>query len=182
MGKVLDAWTEELREWVVAQRLFFVATAPLSREGHINCSPKGGDCFRLLDDDTAAYVDLTGSGIETIAHIQENGRIVLMFCAMVGPPRIVRIHGLGEVVYPSHADFSRLVEAFDSPVGARAIIRVKIERLSTSCGYSVPIYDFVGQRDTLDRWAQKKGPEGLCTYRQCKNRKSIDGLPGYRES
>ncbi|HUF60636.1 MAG TPA: pyridoxamine 5'-phosphate oxidase family protein [Verrucomicrobiales bacterium] len=179
MGKLYDALTPDLRAWLGRQRIFFVATAPLSVSGHVNCSPKGGDTFRVVGEREAAYLDLTGSGIETAAHVQENGRIVLMFCAFEGPPKIVRVHGEGEVIYPEDSRFAGLAQEFGSHRGVRAIIRVSITRISDSCGYSVPLYAFIGDRDALDRWAQQKGDDGLAAYRQEKNRASIDGVPGY---
>src|SRR6266481_3043098 len=109
MGKLYESLRPELADWLAEQKVFFVATAPLAHDGHVNCSPKGGDTFRILSEREVAYLDLTGSGIETVAHLQENGRIVIMFCALSGPPKIVRLHGIGEAIYPSHPDFVRLV-------------------------------------------------------------------------
>ncbi|MDQ2798596.1 MAG: pyridoxamine 5'-phosphate oxidase family protein [Armatimonadota bacterium] len=177
MSKQLDSVNGELAEWLHSQPVFFVATAPLSGEGHVNCSPKGGDCFRVLGPMQAAYLDYTGSGAETIAHLQENRRIVLMFCAFAGKPNVVRLHGSGEVVPPKSPDFEELASHFPSNPGTRAIIRVSISRVSTSCGFSVPFMDFREGRDTLDKWAAIKGPEALTEYRQTKNAHSIDGLP-----
>lgn len=179
MGKSYDILDSELRRWLALQKVFFVASAPLDRDGHINCSPKGGDTFRVLGEREVAYLDLTGSGVETIAHIQENGRIVIMFCAFDGPPKIVRLHGFAEVIYPNHDSFPELRGSFAPHTGARAIIRVKLDRISDSCGFAVPLFDFSAPRDTLDRWAEKKGEDGLVEYRDQKNRASIDGLPGY---
>ncbi|HWA88061.1 MAG TPA: pyridoxamine 5'-phosphate oxidase family protein [Opitutus sp.] len=179
MGKLYDRLTPELRAWLAGQRLFFVATAPLDSRGHVNCSPKGGDTFRALGDREVAFVDLTGSGIETVSHLQENGRIVLMFCAFDGAPKIVRLHGRGEVLYPAQPDFARVSAAFPALPGTRAIIRVTVDRISDSCGFGVPHMDFVEARDTLARWTEKQGDAGLADYRQRKNRLSIDGLPGY---
>lgn len=182
MGKLYESITPELRSWLAPQPVFFVATAPLAHSGSVNCSPKGGDTFRVLDEHTVAYLDLTGSGIETVAHLQENGRIVIMFCAFSGAPKIVRFHGRGEVIYPSHPEFAGLSALFSPNIGARAIIRVAITRISDSCGFAVPLLEFVAPRDVLDKSAEKKGPEGLATYRRTRNAASIDGLPGYRES
>jgi len=179
MSGVHETLTPELRDWLGQQRMFFVTTSPLARDGHLNCSPKGGDTFRVLGDREVAYLDLTGSGIETVAHLQENGRILLMFCAFSGPPKIVRLYGNGTVVYPDHADYARLSAHFPNHPGARAIIRIELTRIGDSCGYAVPLYDFVGHRDLLDKWADKKGPEGLAQYRAKKNRESIDGMTGY---
>ena len=177
MSKRLDSITPELAEWVVSQRLFFVSTAPLSAQGHVNCSPKGGDCLRVLGPHRVAYADYTGSGVETIAHLRENGRIVLLFCAFEGPPKIVRFHGRGEVILPGNPDFEALATQFPANPGTRALIRVEVARVSTSCGYSVPLFEFQAPRESLDKWAAQKGPEKLAEYRAINNRVSLDGLP-----
>jgi hypothetical protein len=179
MGKTFETIVPALQEWIAQQHVFFVATAPLATDGHVNCSPKGSDSFRILNDHEVAYLDLTGSGVETIAHVSENERIVIMFCAFEGPPKIVRIHGRGEVVLPTDPDFAQLSALFPSHAGARAIIRVKATRISDSCGFTVPFMDHVKHRDTLDRWTDKKTPEELADYRKLKNETSIDGIPGY---
>lgn len=178
MGKIYDEITPKLVQWIEAQRMFFVSTAPLSAEGHVNCSPKGGDSFCVLGPHEVAYADLTGSGIETVAHLRENGRIVVMFCAFEGGPNIVRLHGQGEVITPEHGDFAELEKRFPTQVGLRTIIRIKVSRVADSCGYAVPLYDFVDQRDVLDKYSERLGPEGLAEYRVKNNRTSIDGLPG----
>ena len=177
MGKVFERIDERLAAWLRQQRVFFVATAPLAENGHVNCSPKGGDSFRILDPLTVAYLDLTGSGAETIAHLRENGRIVIMFCALDGPPMIARLHGRGEVVTPGHGDFASLMAHFPPNPGTRTIIRVRITRVSESCGYGVPFFDYRGERESLDKWAQTQGTAKLEDYRQTKNARSIDGLP-----
>jgi hypothetical protein len=146
----------------------------------VNLSPKGHDTFRVLDEQTVAYLDLTGSGVETIAHVQENGRVTVLFCAFEGPPRIVRLHGVGEVVRPGHPDHDELVARFPSLPGIRSVIRIACERVSTSCGYSVPLYEYRGERDTLVDWAERRGPEGIGRYWDEKNATSIDGLPGLK--
>lgn len=178
MGKVFDEITPGLAEWIAAQRMFFVASAPLSAEGHINCSPKGMDTFRLLGPRQLAYLDLTGSGIETVAHLRENGRIVFMFCAFEGPPKVVRLHGQGEVVTPECLDWSQLRALFPDYPGARAIVRASLLRISDSCGYAVPQYEYRDQRDTLMRLSIAKGDVGLRQYRNEKNARSVNGLPG----
>ncbi|MEY3774785.1 MAG: hypothetical protein RLZZ129_1565 [Verrucomicrobiota bacterium] len=178
MGTVYDRIIPELQTWLGRQHMFTVATAPLAAEGHVNCSPKGGDTFRVLGPREVAYADLTGSGIETVAHLRENGRIVLMFCAYEGAPQIVRLHGRGEVVDPDDAGFEELRAHFPALVGLRTIIRVRVTRIADSCGFAVPRYDFVAPRDVLDRYSEKLGPAGLAEYRAKKNRTSIDGLPG----
>jgi hypothetical protein len=180
MGKLYESITPELRGWLVQQKVFFVATSPLADNGHINCSPKGGDTFRVLGDRQVAYLDLTGSGIETAAHLQENGRIVIMFCAFSGAPCIVRLHGKGEVVYPGDLDFPSLQLCFAEHAGVRAIIRVTVTRISDSCGHGVPLMDFVARRDLIEKWSVAKGQIGLAEYRAAKNRASIDGVEGYK--
>jgi len=177
MSKQLDNIDAELAVWLGDQHLFFVATAPLSGEGHVNCSPKGGDCFRILGPMDVAYVDYTGSGAETTAHLEENGRIVLMFCAFEGKPEIVRLHGQGEVIPLTDDRFAELASHFPPNPGTRSIVRIKVTRVSTSCGFSVPYMDFKQDRETLDKWAASRGVEGLAEYRAEKNVRSIDGLP-----
>jgi hypothetical protein len=169
----------ELTAWIGAQRIFFVATAPLSGDGHINTSPKGGEAFRVLGPLEVAYQDYTGSGAETAAHLRENGRLVIMFCAFEGPPKIVRLHGRGTVLTPGQPRFAELAALFPPNPGTRAIIHLAVNRVSDSCGYSVPFFDYREHRDTLDRWAEKQGPEKMDAYRAKKNVKSIDALPAF---
>lgn len=178
MGKLHNEITLDLAAWLKQQRMFFVATSPLSADGFVNCSPKGMDTFRILGPREVVYLDLTGSGIETVSHLHENGRIVFMFCAFTEPPKIVRLHGMGEVVTPGRPSYQRLLKLFPEYPGARAVIRVDISRISDSCGFSVPLYEYLGERDTLVRWAEAKGPEGLTQYRREKNACSLNGLPG----
>lgn len=178
MGKVYEVIDDRLADWLKKQHMFFVATAPLSESGSINCSPKGGDSFRILGDTDVAYQDLTGSGVETIAHLRENARIVVMFCAFEGPPKIVRLHGKGTVITEGHEEFDNLAAKFIPHVGARSIIHIAVNRISDSCGYSVPLFEFRGDRDILDKWSENKGEEALKQYRQSNNAVSIDGLPG----
>lgn len=177
MGKLYDGITPELIAWVKEQQLFFVGTAPLAADGHVNCSPKGLDTLRILDARRVAYLDLTGSGAETIAHLRENGRIVFMFCALAGAPKIVRFHGRGAVATPKSPDWPKLISLFPGYPGARAIIHADITRVSDSCGFGVPKFEFVEERDTLARWADAKKIEGLPLYRKQHNARSIDGLP-----
>lgn len=179
MSTQIDGIDSDLADWLEQQPVFFVGTAPRALDGHVNVSPKGMDTFRVLGEREVAYQDLTGSGAETIAHLRDNGRVVVMFCAFAGPPRIVRLHGRGEVVFPQHADHAALDERFPQHVGTRAYIRVAVERISTSCGYAVPLMEFAEPRDVLDRWSAKKGPDGLVDYRVERNAMSIDGLPAY---
>lgn len=178
MGKVFESIDAPLRRWIERQKLFFVATAPSALDGLVNCSPKGGDSFRVLDDRRVAYQDYTGSGIETVAHLRDNGRIVIMFCAFEGPPKILRLHGRGRVLSPGDAEYDALLEHFPPNPGTRAIILVEVSRIGDSCGYAVPRYQHQGPRDGLDRWAEDQGADGLVDYRREKNQQSLDGLPG----
>ena len=178
MGRSFAALTPALRDFVTAQHLFFVASAPLAGDGHVNLSPKGGgDTFRVLDDRRVAYLDLTGSGAETIAHLRENGRITLLFTALEGAPQLVRLFGRGEAVLAGDARFDELVGLFPPRPGARAVIVVDVERVGTSCGFGVPVYEHVEDRTRLDEWAATKGPDGIADYWAAKNATSIDGLP-----
>ena len=169
--------TPEISTWIRDQKMFFVATAPRAEDSHINVSPKGGDSFRVLGPLEVVYQDFTGSGAETAAHARENGRIVVMFCAFQGPPKIVRLHGHATLITAEDPRYAEFLELFPANPGTRAFIHIRVDRVSDSCGYSVPLYEFQNQRDTLDRWALKKTPEGLETYRATKNRRSSDGLP-----
>ncbi|MCE7986943.1 MAG: pyridoxamine 5'-phosphate oxidase family protein [Caldilinea sp. CFX5] len=178
MGKVYEAIDENLAAWIQQQHIFFVSTAPRSDEGLINCSPKGLDTFRILDPQTVAYLDLTGSGVETIAHLKENGRIVIMFCAFTGAPDIVRLHGKGRVLEPDHPDFAKLIDRFPALPGVRSIIRVAVQRVSDSCGFGVPRYTYEEEREALLKFAESKGLAGMAAYRASRNAHSLDGLPG----
>jgi hypothetical protein len=179
MSKIFEAIDPQLRAFIEAQKLFFVATAPLTPDGHVNLSPKGlQGTFAVLDSSTIAYLDLTGSGVETIAHLRENGRICVMFCAFEGAPRIVRIHGKGDVVRPHDQEFEELKARFEDYPGIRSIIRVRAQRISDSCGYGVPRFGYKGGRDQLQRWAERKGQEAIAQYQREHNAQSIDGLPG----
>ena len=187
MGKVFDGIDERWREWIAKQRVFFVGTAPLAEDGHVNLSPKGPiGSLRVLDEHTVAYLDAVGSGAETIAHLRENGRIVIMFCAFEGPPKILRLHGRGEVVEPDDPRFDELLErcAFEDPAipeARRSIVLVDVTRVADSCGYGVPLMSYEGERGHLAKWTSKKvrtgGAEALREYERKKNSESIDGLP-----
>ena len=178
MAKTYDAIDGKLRAFIEQQKMFFVATAPLTPDGHVNLSPKGlAGTFAILDEQTIAYLDLTGSGVETIAHLRENGRVCAMFCAFEGPPRIVRVHGTGDVVEPHDQEFESLNAHFDDYPGVRSIIRIRASRISDSCGYGVPLYDHKGERDQLQRWADRKGEDGIARYQRDNNTESLDGLP-----
>ena len=180
MGQVYAEIDERLRAFILAQHVFFVATAPAGAGGHVNLSPKGLDALRILDPTTIAYVDYVGSGVETIAHLRENGRIVLMLCAFEGPPKILRIHGRGAVVEPGDAGFAALIGHF-APAGAvRSVIRVRAERIADSCGYGVPEYRYGGERPQLAAWAERKGEVAVREYQRANNATSLDGLPGLR--
>ena len=187
MGQVFDGIDERQREWIARQSLFFVGTAPLAGDGHVNVSPKGPiGSLRVLDEHTVAYLDIVGSGAETIAHLRENGRIVVMLCAFDGPPRILRLHGTGTVHRPGDPAFDELLErcAFDEPAipeARRAVIIVDVTRVADSCGYGVPLMDYEGQRPHSAKWAQKRmrvhGPDAMRAYEAEHNATSLDGLP-----
>ena len=181
MGRIHAEIDEQIRQMIQGQRVFFVATAPLASDGNLNLSPKGLDTFRILGPRTVAYLDVIGSGVETIAHLKENGRIVLMFCNFEGPPTIVRLQGRGRAVEPPARECPDLASQFPRYPTTRAIIVVDVTRVSNSCGFGVPLLSYQGQRDQHFRWAQKKGPDGLRAYKQEKNRRSVDGLPGLAE-
>lgn len=176
MGKTYDELPPDHAAWIAKQPLFFVATAPLAA-GRVNLSPKGLDTLRVLDARTVAYVDLTGSGAETAAHVSENGRITLMFCAFECAPRIVRVYGRGELVLRGSERWVELASRLPQVPGARAIVVVHVSSVADSCGYGVPRMQRVAERDTLVGWALAKGPEGTAAYRREKNARSIDGLP-----
>ena len=169
--------TGGLREFLAAQHVFFVATAPRDPAGHVNLSPKGLDTLRVLSPNEIAYLDLTGSGNETSAHLLENGRITVMACAFEGKPQILRIYGRGTVHLPGTPRWNELRPRFPEIPGARQLVTVAVEEVRTSCGYGVPTLAFRGNRPTLEKWAVRKGREGLARYRREHNTKSLDGLP-----
>jgi hypothetical protein len=181
MGKLHSEITSDLRAFIARQHLFFVATAPSGTGGHVNLSPKGLDTLRVLGPREVAYLDAVGSGAETIAHLRDNGRITLMFCAFEGAPNIVRLYGSGEAIEPQDAAFTLLQPAFgEASPGARAIIRIRVHRIADSCGFGVPLLDFHAQRPQLSAWASRQGRDGLRDYQRQKNATSIDGLPALR--
>jgi hypothetical protein len=192
VGKVYDEIDDRLRDWIGRQALFFVGTAPLAGDGHVNVSPKGPiGTLRVLDEHTVAYLDVVGSGAETIAHIRENGRVVVMLCAFEGPPNILRLHGRGEVITPDDGRFAGLLEQadFEQPTAAearRAVVVIEIERIADSCGYGVPLMSYEGERPHMRAWAEKKlrvgGQEAIEDYKAEKNTASIDGLPALEPS
>lgn len=178
MGKEYDSINASIRRWLGKQHLFFVATAPRADDGLINCSPKGHDTLRVVDHRTLMYLDYAGSGVETIAHLKENGRIVIMLCAFQGPPKIFRFHGHGEIITPNQPEFGELFAEFDrDPAGVRSIIRVHVTRVSDSCGYGVPVYDHVEQRPAMENYIAKRGAEAIRSSMRERNRASLDGLP-----
>lgn len=180
MAKVHARVEGRLREFVERQRMFFVASAPLAEDGHVNLSPRGvPGSFGMLDEHTFAWLDTSGSGSETIAHVRENGRVAVMFCAFEGAPNIVRFHGRGRVVTIYDDDYPALAGHFPDLPGARAVIVVDIERISDACGYGVPLMEYAGERDLLTPYFEHKGPAGSAAYRRRKNRTSIDGLPAF---
>ncbi len=177
MGRTFDVIPDHLAEWMEGQPMFFVASAPRADDGHVNVSPKGDDSFRVLSPTEVAYLDQTGSGAETIAHVRENHRLTVMFCSFDEKPLILRLYGAGAVVTPDDAGWDDLVARFPARPGARAVVRLTVERIATSCGYAVPRMDLVAPRTTLTEWADRKGDDGLVAYRAEKNATSIDGLP-----
>jgi len=187
VGRIYERIDDQLRAWIDRQALYFVATAPLAADGHVNLSPKGPiGTLRVLDERTVAYLDMVGSGAETIAHLRENGRIVVMLCAFEGPPRILRLHGRGEVVRAGDEGFDELFERarFEQPSAdeaRRAVIVVDVERIADSCGYGVPLMSYEGLRPHMEAWAEKKlrvgGTDAIEAYKAEKNTASIDGLP-----
>ena len=178
MAKTYSELTPELDAFIRAQRIFFTASAP--HEGHINLSPKGMDSLRVLDPRTVAYLDVTGSGNETAAHLEQNGRLTLMFCSFDRQPLILRLYGEGEVIRPRDHHWPDLLAHFTALPGMRQIIRLRLEFAQTSCGYGVPLAPGgLEERDTLRRWAENKGEDGVREYWAAKNQTSIDGLPTY---
>jgi hypothetical protein len=181
MGKIFDGIDDKLAAWIARQRMFFVGTAPSGADGHVNVSPKGPiETLRILGERTVAYLDLVGSGAETIAHLRENGRIVIMLCAFEGGPRIVRLHGRGEILEADAVDFPGVSVL---PEQLRTVVRVDVERIADSCGYGVPLMSYEGQRPQMRAWAERKlaqSPTALEDYKDEKNALSIDGLPALR--
>jgi hypothetical protein len=180
MSTVHERIDPRLRAFIERQHVFFVATAPTDPAGHVNVSPKGiGGTLAVIDDSTVAYLDITASGAETIAHLRDNGRITLMFCAFEGPPTVVRLHGHGRFVTVYDDGFADLLTLFDEHRGARAVVIVDVERVSDSCGYGVPLLTHVGERDLLPEYMERKGEAGQVEYRRRQNTVSIDGLPAF---
>lgn len=180
MGKVHDGIDERLRAFIEGQQVFFVGTAPSGADGHVNVSPKGlADTFRVVDEHTVAYLDLTASGAETIAHLRDNGRVVVMFCSFERSPNVVRLHGRGRVVSIYEAEYDAWAALFPDNPAARAVIVVEVTRVSSSCGYALPLLEAVSERDVLTPNMARRGAEGVVAYRHKNNRVSIDGLPAF---
>jgi len=175
MAKFFNELDENQTAFIQQQKMFFVASA--SSSGRIQLSPKGLDSFRILDNKSVAYLDLTGSGNEAAAHIKNDGRLTIMFCSFENNPLIIRLYGKGRVILPGREDWEKFFPLFEPLKGYRQIIHLSIESLQTSCGYGVPLYDYAGDRDTIIRWAEKTGESGLVDYRRQNNKKSIDGFP-----
>lgn len=177
MGKFTGSIQDSHKTFIEKQKMFFTGSAPLSIDGHINLSPKGLDSFRVLSPNRVAYMDIIGSGNETSAHLLENSRITFMFCAFDGPPNILRLYGKGRTVLPQDDEWNELSPYFELRLSTRQIIVADIHKVQTSCGFSVPLYAYTGERDHADNWAEAKGEKGLTDYMLEKNRVSLDGLP-----
>lgn len=177
MGKFFDTILDQHKSFIQRQKMFFVATAPLRADGHVNLSPKGIDSFKVFPANRVAYLDIVGSGNETSAHLLENGRITFMFCAFEGPPNILRLYGHGYTVLPGDSEWKELAPHFNLVLATRQIIVAEIDKVQTSCGFSVPFYTYDGERDHAQKWAENKGIEGLEKYKSEKNLVSLDGLP-----
>lgn len=175
MAKQFDRLDDELREWIAQQHLFFVATA--APEGRVNLSPKGQDSLRVLSPNSLLWLNLTGSGNESAAHLQALNRMTIMWCAFEGSPRILRVYGSAETIHPHHPDWDKCSDLLPAPVGARQYFQMHIDLVQTSCGFAVPFMDFVNDRDVLTRWAEKRGQSGIDEYWKERNQTSMDGLP-----
>ncbi|MFO0948573.1 MAG: pyridoxamine 5'-phosphate oxidase family protein [Planctomycetota bacterium] len=175
MAKFYSEMDESHQDFIQSQKIFFVASAP--RDGRVNVSPKGMDTFRIISPTRVAYLDLTGSGNETAAHLRENGRLTLMFCSFETKPLILRLYGTGRVILPREPEWNEWHAQFTALPGERQIFVLAVEAVQTSCGMAVPFYDFVSERRSLADWAEKQGTEKLGDYWRLKNRVSIDGLP-----
>lgn len=175
MGKLLDALSEKELDFIVKQKLFFVATAPI--DGKINLSPKGIDSFRVIAKNQVIWLNLTGSGNETQAHVDENGRMIIMMCAFEGAPNILRLYGKAEAILPSNSKWKEYISLFPKVPGSRQLLLLHIDAIQNSCGFGVPYFDYKGERDTLNLWAEKKGEVGVREYQELKNTTSLDGKP-----
>jgi len=182
MGKEYTEISERIQKWMARQHMFFVSTAPNAADGLVNCSPKGLDCLRVLGPNEIAYADTGGSGIETVAHLKDNGRITVMMCAFEGPPMIYRFYGTGIAIEPHENGFASLLEQFAPLPTVRNIIHIKIDKIIDSCGYGVPMYEFRKQRDSLPNYFNNQSEEDILEYRRTRNARSLDGLPGLESS
>jgi hypothetical protein len=178
MGKEYTEIDERIQKWIARQKIFFVATAPTASDGLINCSPKGLDSLRVLGPHDIAYVDTGGSGIETVAHLKDSGRIVLMLCAFEGPPKIFRFYGQGKVIEPRDEGFEDVLQKFPAMPAARNIICIRVERIIDSCGYGVPLYEFKQHRDSLPNYFAGQTEDEILQFRRKRNSESLEGLPG----
>ncbi len=175
MGKLHTQLTDDLAGFIQRQKIFFVGTA--TDGGRVNVSPKGMDTLRVVTEGRVVWLNLTGSGNETAAHLRENGRITLMFCALEGDPLILRLYGHARIFHPRDAEWDSLITLFPAIPGARQIIDMSVDLVQTSCGFGVPLFEFKAERDQLEQWAEKKGPEGIQQYWEEKNQASVDGKP-----
>lgn len=182
MGKEYTEIDERIQKWMARQQMFFVATAPLAENSLINCSPKGLDSLRVLGPHELAYADTGGSGIETLAHLRQSGRITLMMCAFSGPPKIYRFYGQGTPVEPHENRFAELLAQFPDLPAVRNIIHIQVERIIDSCGFGVPLYEFKKHRDSLGNYFENQSEAEILEYRQTRNSRSLDDLPGLTPS
>lgn len=178
MGNEYTEIDASIQKWMSRQHMFFVSTAPSATDGLVNCSPKGLDCLRVLSPNELGYVDTGGSGIETVAHLKDNGRITIMMCAFSGPPKIFRFYGTGTPLEPHEPEFAELLAKFPQLPAARNIIRIRVERIIDSCGFGVPLYEFQKHRESLSNYFEKQSAVDVLEYRRTRNRQSLDGLPG----
>lgn len=177
MGSFYESISQHHQDFIARQHIFFVASAPLNAEGHVNLSPKGMDSFRVLSPNQVAYMDVISSGNETSAHILENGRVTFMFCAFDGAPNILRLYGRGQTILPGQPGWDALAPHFKLVASVRQLIVADIYKVQSSCGYGVPLFEYSGEREQHFKWAQKLGPEGLSEYSLEHNSISLDGMP-----
>lgn len=182
MGKEYTEISDRIQNWITRQHMFFVSTAPSAADGLVNCSPKGLDCLRVLGPKEIAYADTGGSGIETVAHLKDNGRITLMMCSFEGPPMIYRFYGTGVPIEPHEKHFAELLERFPPLPTVRNFIRIKVHKIMDSCGYGVPMYEFRKHRDSLTNYFNNQSEEDILEYRRTRNARSLDGLPGLQSA
>jgi hypothetical protein len=175
MARQFPKITDALKGFIERQKIFFVGTADV--DGRVNVSPKGSDSFRIIDKNRVVWLNLTGSGNETAAHLIANNRITIMFCALDGKPMILRLYGSGKTIHPKDADWESLATLFPEKIGARQIFDISIDLVQTSCGFQVPFYEYEGERDLLDKWTENKGRDGVKQYWEDNNKTSLDGKP-----